>query len=151
MAWNGVQVGGKVYGIPMDSSPIGMSYRTDLFKTFGIQQAKTTSPAVAHRLLHHEQHRAVQRPALWFSDFGLVTHLEQPFTIDDGISGRWMLNTVLYAGVGAAVATLVSPTAGHTLAHHDLTGWQVVFGVMLGAVLLPASPLVMPLYWPPAP
>lgn len=41
VAWSGVQVGGKVYGIPMDSSPIGMFYRTDLFKKYGIKPAKT--------------------------------------------------------------------------------------------------------------
>lgn len=83
---------------------------------------------------------------LWFSHFNLVANLRQLFAMDDGIFGRWMVNSVLYAGVGAAAATLVSGMAGYALARYTFTGRQVVFGVILGAVLLPSSLLVMPLY-----
>ena len=38
---------------------------------------------------------------LWFApNFNLFTNLQQLFTYNGGIYTRWLLNTVLYAGVG---------------------------------------------------
>ncbi|WP_246036503.1 ABC transporter substrate-binding protein [Sinomonas susongensis] len=40
--WNQVDQGGKVYGIPQDSGPMGNLYRTDLFAKSGITNAPAT-------------------------------------------------------------------------------------------------------------
>ena len=45
--WGSVSVGGKVYGIPQDSAPMAMFYRTDVFQKFGLTVPKTWDEYVA--------------------------------------------------------------------------------------------------------
>ena len=82
----------------------------------------------------------------WFSEPQLMTNLDHLFSTGNGIFLRWMLNTVLYAGVGAAVATLLSGMAGYALAKYRFRGREAVFSVILGAVLVPAPLLALPIY-----
>src|SRR5262245_29758486 len=44
----------------------------------------------------------------WFAKFNLFENLGRLTTQDDGIFIRWMLNSVLYAGVGGLLSMLIS-------------------------------------------
>jgi multiple sugar transport system substrate-binding protein len=41
-AWKDVSQGGKVFAIPVDGGPVGMIYRTDVFKKYGITKPPAT-------------------------------------------------------------------------------------------------------------
>jgi multiple sugar transport system permease protein len=64
----------------------------------------------------------------------------------DGLFWRWMANTALYAGVGAAASTLVSASAGFALAKYDFRGKSFVFNLVLAGVLVPGVILAVPQY-----
>ncbi len=84
---------------------------------------------------------------LWFApNFNLFTNLSELFTYNNGIFGRWLLNTLLYAGVGSVVGTFLAAMAGYALAKYVFRGRSLVFSVILGAILVPATTLALPLY-----
>lgn len=84
---------------------------------------------------------------LWFSpNFNLFTNLQQLFTYQNGIFGRWLLNTLLYAGVGSVVGTFLSAMAGYALAKYVFRGRNMIFSIILGSILVPATTLALPLY-----
>lgn len=64
----------------------------------------------------------------------------------DGLFWRWMANTALYAGVGAAVSAFVSALSGYTLSKFRFPGKAVVFNTLLAGVLVPAIVLAIPQY-----
>ena len=64
-----------------------------------------------------------------------------------GLYWRWMANTVLYAGGGAALSMIVSAMAGFALAKYAFPGKNVVFNVMLAGVLVPGVILAIPQYF----
>ena len=64
----------------------------------------------------------------------------------DGLYWRWMLNTALYAGVGAIVSAYVSALSGYALAKYTFPGKGVVFKVLLMGVLVPGVILAIPQY-----
>jgi multiple sugar transport system permease protein len=64
----------------------------------------------------------------------------------DGLYWRWMVNSALYAGVGAAASTLVSAMAGFALAKYTFPGKSAVFNLILAGVLVPAVLLAVPQY-----
>ncbi|WP_433790491.1 carbohydrate ABC transporter permease [Actinoplanes sp. CA-252034] len=64
----------------------------------------------------------------------------------EGLYWRWMGNTVVYAGIGAAVSTLISAMAGYALAKFDFRGKATVFNIILGGVLVPGVILAIPQY-----
>ena len=77
---------------------------------------------------------------------GLWENLGDLFAYQDGQFWRWALNSVLYAGVGAALAALVSALAGYGLAKYRFFGRDVIFTVILAGVLLPQIILAVPQY-----
>lgn len=84
---------------------------------------------------------------LWFAEQPHVwSNLTNLFTYDDHIYVRWVGNTILYSGVGALAATLLSAAAGYALAKFEFRGREAVFNVVLGGVLVPATVLALPLY-----
>ena len=84
---------------------------------------------------------------LWFApNFNLFTNLQQLFTYSDGIYPRWLLNTFIYAGVGAVVGTGISAMAGYALAKYVFRGRDLIFSIVLGAILVPVTALALPLY-----
>ncbi len=84
---------------------------------------------------------------LWFSGrFDLGANLHDLATQDNGIFVRWLLNTVLYAGVAAIVGTVLSSMAGYALAKFTFRGRNLIFSIILGAILVPSTALVLPLY-----
>ena len=84
---------------------------------------------------------------LWFApNFNLFTNLRQLFTYNNGIYGRWLLNTLLYAGVGSVVGTFLAAMAGYALAKYVFRGRNLIFSIILGSILVPATTLALPLY-----
>jgi multiple sugar transport system permease protein len=84
---------------------------------------------------------------LWFSgQVSLLANLEHLFTYQDGIFGRWLLNTVGYAGVGAAIAAVISAAGGYVFAKFRFRGRRLGFALVLGGVMIPANILAIPLY-----
>jgi len=83
---------------------------------------------------------------LMFSNFQLFDNLHTLFTFNSGIFGRWILNTVIYAVLGAAVGTLISALCGYALAKFRFRGREFLFSVILGGVLVPSTALALPLF-----
>lgn len=84
---------------------------------------------------------------LWFApNFNLLSNVQQLLTYQDGIYWHWFVNTLIYAGVGALVGTGLSTMAGYALAKYTFRGRNLAFSVVLGAILVPATALALPLY-----
>lgn len=84
---------------------------------------------------------------LWFGDsFSLFDNLATVFTTQDGIFLRWSLNTVVYAGVSAAGATLLATMAGYAFAKYEFPGKTPIFSAILGAIMIPLTALAIPTY-----
>ena len=84
---------------------------------------------------------------LWFAPhFNLWSNLQQLFTYNDGIYLRWVGNTLLYAGVGSVVGTFLAAMSGYALAKYIFPGRNLIFSTILGAILVPATALALPLY-----
>jgi multiple sugar transport system permease protein len=76
--------------------------------------------------------------------FALWDNLVEVFTYNDGIFGRWLLNTLLYVVVGAGGATILAMLGGYALAKFRFPGRKVVFGVIIGAISVPGIALAVP-------
>jgi multiple sugar transport system permease protein len=63
-----------------------------------------------------------------------------------GLFWRWMLNTILYAGGGAALSVMVSAMAGFALAKYSFPGKSAIFNMLLAGVLVPGVILAIPQY-----
>ncbi|MEW1604121.1 carbohydrate ABC transporter permease [Streptomyces sp. NPDC093808] len=83
---------------------------------------------------------------LWFDGFGLFDNVARLGSHDGGIFWRWMLNSVLYCGIGALLGTAFSALAGYALAKYRFPGRGLLFGVVLAAVLIPKVLFTLPLY-----
>ena len=57
-----------------------------------------------------------------------------------------MLNSVLYAGVGGFLSMVISAMAGFSLAKYQYPGRDLIFGIILGGVLIPGAVLALPLF-----
>ncbi|MEU2129535.1 carbohydrate ABC transporter permease [Streptomyces sp. NPDC018352] len=84
---------------------------------------------------------------LWFDgDFALWDNIAQTFTYQDGVFGRWLLNTLLYVVVGAGGATFLAVLGGYALAKFAFPGKRAVFAVVIGAVAVPTTALAVPTF-----
>lgn len=84
---------------------------------------------------------------LWFTQpFELFRNIGQVLTYDNGIFVRWLGNSVLYAGGGAALGTLFASMAGYALAKYVFPGREATFNIILAGVLVPATALALPLF-----
>ncbi len=82
----------------------------------------------------------------WFDGFDLGANLRALFAYQDGIFWQWILNTLGYAGLGAALAALFSAAAGYVFAKYRFRARGIAFAVVLGGVMVPANILAIPLY-----
>ncbi len=78
--------------------------------------------------------------------FALLDNLRAVLSYDDGIFVRWFGNSVVYAGVGGLVATYLAAAAGYALAKYRFRGSNLVFGLVLGGVLVPGTATALPLF-----
>lgn len=84
---------------------------------------------------------------LWFaSPFSLFSNLGDTLTYDNAILVRWLLNSLLYAGLGALIGTLLATMAGYALAKYVFPGREATFNIILAGVLVPATALALPLF-----
>jgi len=77
---------------------------------------------------------------------GFIDNFMALATYGGGVFWRWGLNSVLYAGVGAVLSTLVSAMAGYALAKFNFRGREFLFGAILAGVLVPGIVIAVPQY-----
>ena len=83
---------------------------------------------------------------LWFSSWNLGANLHDLFTTQNGIYVRWLVNTAIYAFGSAILGTLFSAMAGYALAKYIFPGRNLIFSIILSALLVPATALALPLF-----
>ena len=84
----------------------------------------------------------------WFGEnFQLFENLKAVLTANGGIFPRWGLNSLLYSGVGSVLATYFSVAAGYALAKYRFAGRKIVYGLVLGGVLVPGTAVALPLFF----
>ncbi|MDR1798676.1 MAG: carbohydrate ABC transporter permease [Bifidobacteriaceae bacterium] len=84
---------------------------------------------------------------LWFSsDFQLGGNLRDLAAENGGRYLRWCLNSLLYAGVGGAIATLIAAMMGYALGKYAFRGREAMFNVILCGILMPGTVLALPLF-----
>lgn len=84
---------------------------------------------------------------LWFSGpFELFHNIGQVLTYQNSLFLRWLANSMVYAGVGAALGTLFASMCGYALAKYTFRGREAAFNVILAGVLVPATALALPLF-----
>ncbi|MDT0495282.1 carbohydrate ABC transporter permease [Kitasatospora albolonga] len=79
-------------------------------------------------------------------DFHLLSNLDALFAYNDGLYGRWLLNSLLYTLVAAVLSTLVSVACGYAFDKYAFRGKEKLFGVVLVGVLIPSTVVQLPLY-----
>jgi multiple sugar transport system permease protein len=80
------------------------------------------------------------------SEFALFDNIARVFSANSGIFLRWTFNSLLYSVFGALLATVLAAAAGYALAKYRFRGRELVFGMVLGGVLVPAAATALPLY-----
>jgi multiple sugar transport system permease protein len=84
---------------------------------------------------------------LWFaSDFHLWQNLHDLFTIYNGIFSTWLWNTFYYSLVSGLGAAIFATMAGYAFAKYDFFGKRFAFALVLGAVMIPQTALVIPIF-----
>ncbi|WP_020577450.1 carbohydrate ABC transporter permease [Actinopolymorpha alba] len=85
--------------------------------------------------------------SLWPSFTGGFTdNLAKLASIRGGAFWTWCLNSLIFAGGGALLATAVSALAGYGLAKYQFRGKQLIFNFLLVGVLIPGVILAVPQY-----
>ncbi|MEW2403302.1 carbohydrate ABC transporter permease [Streptomyces sp. NPDC046862] len=79
-------------------------------------------------------------------DFSLWRNLTDLFSMEEGIYGRWYVNSLLYAVVGALVGSLISVAAGYAFDKYEFRHKEKFFGLVLTGVMVPPTVLALPLY-----
>ena len=77
---------------------------------------------------------------------GFLDNLSSLSSYSDGVFWQWALNSLIYAGGGALVSTIVSAAAGYGLAKYRFRGRDLVFAAILAGVMLPQITLAIPQY-----
>lgn len=83
---------------------------------------------------------------LWFADMNLVENVSALLRYDGGIFLRWVGNSIAYTAGGALLGTVLAAMCGYALAKYRFAGRDVLFNVVLGGVLVPATALALPLF-----
>jgi len=84
---------------------------------------------------------------LWFgTKNSLWENLVSVFTVRDGLYLRWLVNTILYAGVSAFGAVLLATMAGYAFAKYNPPGFKLLFSIVIGAIMIPLTALAIPTY-----
>jgi multiple sugar transport system permease protein len=85
--------------------------------------------------------------SLWPSfSGGLAENFSNLATMRDGAFWSWCLNSLIFAGGGGLLGTLISALAGYGLAKYQFRGKKFVFNFLLIGVLIPGVILAIPQY-----
>lgn len=82
----------------------------------------------------------------WFGDLNWGTNWNSLMSWTQNLFPRWVLNSVFYSTVAATVGTLVSVACGYALAKFQFPGKRIMFGMIMGGLLMPIALLTVPLY-----
>ena len=83
---------------------------------------------------------------LWFSNFNFADNISETFSKDGGIYWEWLRNTLVYSFVSAIGAALLAAMGGYGFAKFAFRGKELLFWIVLGAVMVPTTALAIPLY-----
>lgn len=84
--------------------------------------------------------------AFSFEGFNLGENLSNLASYGDGIYFRWYLNSLMYAGGGAIVCSLICVAAGYAFDKYEFRGKEKLFALVLMGVLVPTTALALPMY-----
>ncbi|MBL1120161.1 carbohydrate ABC transporter permease [Streptomyces sp. 110] len=80
------------------------------------------------------------------SHFSFGQNLSDLFAMDGGLYGRWYVNSLLYAVLGAALSAFISVACGYAFDKYRFRHKEKAFGLVLAAVMVPQTVLALPLY-----
>jgi multiple sugar transport system permease protein len=84
---------------------------------------------------------------LWFADdVNLLGNLRDVFTFQNGIYATWLRNSIVYAVVSGLGAAVLATMAGYAFAKLHFPGGNLLFSVILGAIMIPTTALAIPTY-----
>jgi multiple sugar transport system permease protein len=84
---------------------------------------------------------------LWFGrELNLVDNVRGLFAYGNGIFVRWLLNTAFYATASAVGAAMLAALAGYAFARYRFRGRELLFALVLGAIMVPLTALVIPTF-----
>jgi multiple sugar transport system permease protein len=84
---------------------------------------------------------------LWFADdFSLLSNIRETVTNGGWVFSRWMGNTIFYAVVSAGGAAFLCALGGYGFAKYRFRGNSGMFGLVLGAIMVPTTALAIPTY-----
>lgn len=81
-----------------------------------------------------------------WDDVRLWENITTVIQANDGIYLRWLGNSILYAGVGAVVGSLIALLAGYAFDKFSFRGKGLWYSTVLAGVLIPATATAIPLY-----
>lgn len=81
---------------------------------------------------------------LWLVDFNLWHNLQDLFTYQGAIFGRWLWNTVVYSTLGSLGMTIIALAAGYSLAKYRYRGRGVTMGFIIASFLIPGTLMLVP-------
>ena len=80
------------------------------------------------------------------TEFNLWQNLSDLLTRDNGIFMRWMFNSVVYSTAAGLGAAIFATAAGYAFAKFKFVGRKPLFALVLGAVMIPQTALVVPIF-----
>jgi len=84
---------------------------------------------------------------LWVAkDFNLWPNLVKLFTYNHGVFLIWLRNTVMYAVVASLGSAMLSTMAGYALAKLRFKARELLFSIILGAIMVPMTALAIPTF-----
>jgi multiple sugar transport system permease protein len=85
--------------------------------------------------------------SMWFDNtFAFFDNIKQLSTYTGGIYWQWFANSFLYALIGGFLATAICVMAGYGFAKFKFRGKKAYFNIVLGALMIPSTALVIPLF-----
>lgn len=113
----------------------------------GLSVLYTLLPVLWLLLASTKNRDALFRSDLFSSgDFSLARNLSGLFAMEGGIYGRWYVNSLLYAVLGAAIGAMVSVACGYAFDKYRFRHKEKLFGLVLAGVMVPPTVLALPLY-----
>lgn len=75
-----------------------------------------------------------------------VDNLTGVFAYHDGVFSNWLVNSFLYAGIGALAGTLFAAMAGYAFRRYHFAGRKFLFILILGFASVPPFATALPLF-----
>lgn len=85
-------------------------------------------------------------PGFLFSTFNLWDNLVALTQQAGGIFWRWMLNSLIYSGLGSVLMTFICIISGYAMAMYNFRGKRVVIAATMASMLVPQTVLAQPTY-----